>query len=436
MWRVVLCCHACVCAVGCVSSGTWSAYREIERELAEERAAPPPRRSGEAATCSEIATQIADAFPRVRAGRHRARAALARARSEGALPAPELMLEVWDLPVGDLELADREGMYMAGVAQAFPPAGALEGRARAAVERAEEALAEVSDAERTIRARALEACVEWSASHLEIARYREAEAIAERMREAVSARVPSAAASISELARVDAELARVRRMRVESEVRASRAAAWLRARLGGDVPATPPSIEPPPPVDGLEAQVSRALERRGTLRAARARARAAASMADAAQAEASVPTFMVEATYMQMPSARPGVGAAIGMTLPWLWSGEGAARDAARAEEDAALEEVAALELEVRAEVGEAAASVESLRRALDELRERERPAAERALEAVTAGLSTGAVDVTAWLDAARALRELEVDEAGLLRELAIAWIELESASGAREGAE
>jgi outer membrane protein TolC len=346
------------------------------------------------------------------------------------------MLEVWDLPVGDLELADREGMYMAGVSQAFPPAGALEGRARAAVERAEEALAEVSDAERAIRARALEACVEWSASHLEIARYREAEAIAERMREAVSARVPSAAASLSELARVDAELARVRRMRVESEVRASRAAAWLRAWLGSDVPATPPSIDPPPPVDGLEAQVSRALERRGTLRAARARARAAASMADAAQAEASVPTFMVEATYMQMPSARPGVGAAIGMTLPWLWSGEGAARDAARAEEDAALEEVAALELEVRAEIGEAAASVESLRRALDELRERERPAAERALEAVTAGLSTGAVDVTAWLDAARALRELEVDEAGLLRELAMAWIELESASGAQEGSE
>src|SRR5690606_21921186 len=120
-----------VCAAGCVSPSTWSAYREVERELAEVRAAPEAERSGEAAACGELAAQIAGSFPSSRARRHRARAALARAQSEGALPAPELMLEVWDFPVGDPQLADREGMYMAGVTQSFPPAGARQGRAQA-----------------------------------------------------------------------------------------------------------------------------------------------------------------------------------------------------------------------------------------------------------------------------------------------------------------
>ncbi|HEY8431538.1 MAG TPA: hypothetical protein VIL20_24325, partial [Sandaracinaceae bacterium] len=317
MWRVWVGC-ASLCAAGCVSSSTWSAYREVERELAAARE-EEPRGGADPATCAELASRIAAAYPTVRAARARARAALARGRGEGALPAPELVLEVWDFPIGDPQLADREGMYMAGVAQAFPPAAALDARARAAAMDARAALAEASEERRTIRARALATCVEWSATALEIERLREAEAIVTRARDALAARV-STGAPIAELARIEAELAALRRARAGAEARAARARARASAWFGRPLSA-PPSIDVPE--GGAEGALERALAARGALRAARARAQAAAARTEAREAEASVPTFVLRATYMQMPSARAGIGAAIGMTLPWLWSGEG-----------------------------------------------------------------------------------------------------------------
>lgn len=442
MWRrVVFVCGAYVSAAGCVSSGTWTRYHDVQHELA--KLVREPGAAADATTtdlgrrvepsgCVELAQHVAETFPTLRAGERRARSALARARSEGAPPPPEVMLEVWDFPIGDPQLADREGMYMAGVAQTIPPAGALDGRARAAIEEANEVIAGAADERSAIRARALEACVVWSASALEAERYGEFEATTERMREIVSARV-STGGSIADLARIETELATLRRMRIEAEARARRAEGRLRGWLGersDDALDAPPALDALPRVDATERWVSRALESRGAIRAARARARRAEANADAAEASATVPTFSVRATFMGMPSARPGLGAAVGMTLPWLWSGEGAARDAARAEVEAANEEVAAIELEVRADVRAAAESLAALTRALDELRERERPAAQRALEAVGAGLATGTADLTAWLDAARALRELAVREAALLREVARAWAELERAVG------
>src|SRR5262245_59497777 len=224
MWRVVCLCGV-ASAAGCVSSGTWRSYAEVERALdVEERAAA----HGAPSTCAELAQQLVDAAPSVRAGHARARAQLARARSEGALPAPELTLEVWDFPIGDPQLADREGMYMAGLEQEIPPAGSLDARARAAIEDANEATAETSEARRSLRARALEACIEWSGSALEVARHREAEALAAGMRDALLAQIRGAGeTSLADVARIDAELARLRRMAIESEARERRSAARL-----------------------------------------------------------------------------------------------------------------------------------------------------------------------------------------------------------------
>nr|MDQ3034449.1 hypothetical protein [Myxococcota bacterium] len=136
---------AAVWTAGCVSPGTWSALHEVERELEREPAVAVSAGDervtrGPAQRCSEIAERVVEGHPALGVPRARARAALATARSEGALPAPELMLELWDFPIGDPQRADREGMYMIGVGQALPPAGALDGRARAAVEDARAAL--------------------------------------------------------------------------------------------------------------------------------------------------------------------------------------------------------------------------------------------------------------------------------------------------------
>jgi outer membrane protein TolC len=180
----------------------------------------------------------------------------------------------------------------------------------------------------------------------------------------------------------------------------------------------------------IDALADRAIEVRGLIGVSRARARAAEARAWAAEAQATVPMFMVGATYMQTPSMRPGLGVEVGITLPWFWSGEGPARDAARLEAEAELDEVARMERDVRVEVVGAARMIEVVARTLATLRERERPAAERALEAVAVTYSSGEVDLIAWLDAVRAVRELGVEEARLLGEGAHAQAELESAIG------
>ncbi len=431
--RSVLVCAAALSAAGCVSGGTWSAVNEVERELAalEEREAPraatPARETG--GDCRAIAERVVREHPRLRALRSRTRAGLARARSEGALPAPELMLEVWDFPIGDPQTADRDGMYMAGLSQEFPPAGSLDARARAAAEESRGLLGEAAEEARELRSAAFEACSTWAARALEVERLRASEDLVVRMQELLRTQLATGRASLGELARLDAESARLERMRVEAEAMRERARARLRAWLGTEDVTLPAAIDAPelPEIDLW----TLARERRGALRVARARATAAAARADAAQAEAMVPTFRVSATYMQMPSMRPGLGAALSFTLPWLWSGEGAARDAARAEADAELDLLAGLERDVRAELAGASSELQAALAALRVLRERQRPAAQRALDAMLAAYPSGSVDLNAWLDAARAVRELDVEEARLLAEAARVFAELESTVGA-----
>lgn len=429
MWRRWLCAVG-LGAAGCVSSGTWSTFHSVERTLEEEEKRRAEAR-GDLSDCSALAEHVVERFPSLDASRRRARAALARGRSEGALPAPEVTLEVWDFPIGDPQLADREGTYIAGITQRLPPGGALDGRARAEAEEAQVAIGELAERRTQLRQRALDACVAWAASDLEAERLRDAERVATEMRESLLAQVRAGGgASLAELARLDAELSRLARLRVEAEGRARRASTRLGAWMEGELPEQAPAIDAPEDQGSVERWIELALERHGALRAARARARAAQARADAARAEASVPTFMVGASYMQMPEGRPGLGASVGMTLPWLWSGEGAARDAAVLEAEAELDEVAALEREVRAQVRAAAAELHAASQALAELRERERPAAVRALETMAALYPSGAVELGAWLEAARRVRDLDVEEARLVGDVARAWATLEGAIG------
>ncbi|MCC6874450.1 MAG: TolC family protein [Sandaracinaceae bacterium] len=427
---------------GCVSSSTWGAWSDVDRALAREEGARERARERErepaaapstepASGCEALALRIAQSHPGLRAPRERARAALARARAEGALPAPQAAVGVWDFPIGDPQLADRQGMYMLRLAQELPPAGLLDGRARARVEEARESVGELDEMERMLRARAAHACTDWAQAATERARIDASRSLLEQVRAVRIARLASSTDALAELARIDGELARLERDSTMQSSLQERAAAQLRALWGRRDPLPePPPLAPPPPTGDVDALVTRALASRGLVTSAQARVRAAAARASAAEASATVPTFGVSATYMQMPSNRPGIGAEVMMTLPWLWSGEGAERDAARLDAEAELDTLAGLERDVRAEVVSAAHTLEAARRTLEVLQARERPAAERALEAASATYATGGVDLVTWLDAARALRELEVEEARLLGGAAHARVELEAAVG------
>lgn len=454
MQRCVLCAVA-LAAAGCVSSGTWRAVREVERELdaldAEERGRDADEAAGERAPearaperCDAIVARVLARYPGLAAPRLRARAALARARAEGALPAPRAGIEVWDFPIGDPQLADREGMYMIGLSQEIPPAEALDGRARAAAHEARAAIGELLELRRSITASAARACADWAASASEERALARSEALVSRMLEASSSRLSTGGEPLADLARLEAERARITRMRAIADARAAEAEARIGAMLGraarGEARATAPelAIGGPPGAPGgmlvvprdVDALVERALAGRGIVASMRARASAAEARAAAAEARATVPTFVVGGTYMQMPSRRAGLGLELGMTLPWLWSGEGAEREAARLEAEAERDEIGRVERDVRVEIAGALRAIDVVLRALAVLRDEERPAAERALEAISATYATGGVDLIAWLDASRALRELDVEEARLSGDAARAIVELESALG------
>jgi outer membrane protein TolC len=105
--------------------------------------------------------------------------------------------------------------------------------------------------------------------------------------------------------------------------------------------------------------------------------------------------------------------------------------DAARADQAAEEAEVRGLERSLTVDVTLALAQLDTLAATLASLREREAPAAQRALDAVAAAYGVGQDTLLDWLDAARAIRELALEEAELLGEVGHALADLTSATGA-----
>ncbi len=173
-----------------------------------------------------------------------------------------------------------------------------------------------------------------------------------------------------------------------------------------------------------------ALTERGDVNAAKSRQNAAAARLDAVETEANTPSFEVRATYMQTPGMRPGLGAMVGMSLPWLWGGGGDRKDGARHEFEAAAADSEVTRRMAKVEVARAAGRLRALRRSLAVLREREIPAAERAIEAERAMLGSAGFELSAWIQAATALRTARVDEARMRGEIEHAFVDLEASVG------
>lgn len=433
--------------LGCVSSSTWSRWHatrdriealeeeDIEVSVGDDSsdavASDDPSSFG---TCDEAVRAVIAASPGLVAPRERARAALATARAEGALPAPSASIAAWDFPIGDPSLADREGMYMLTVAQELPPPGSLDASANAAVEEARAALGELDEMRRMVAADAAHDCADWAGAAALVQALQTWIETLRVMRDAVIARYSAAGGALADVARVDREIATAERMIARALGDGERAEEALRARL--DVPTDadlglPPALLSDVPSLDTAAALAFALEHRGVLAAADASIAAAQARADAASARADVPTFMFGAMYMQTPQMRAGLGLEVGMTLPWLWSGERDEAEAARAEASAMEAEAAGLERSISVEVRTALAALTTIRRALAALRDLEAPATLLALDATAATYGAGEGTLLEWLDAARAIRELEIEEVELLVEVAHALADVGSALGA-----
>lgn len=425
---------ALLLASGCISAATRQSMDEALGALRSEAIAEVGAGGGEPSltttgSCDTIARAAANRRPGLTASRERAAAKMAAANAETALPSAELALEVWDFPIGAPTHADREGMYMVHVSQAFTPLGARDARARAMAEEAHEESGLASEQNREAYAEIAHACVDWSLAAAAVDAAAHHRALIVELQEAQLARFASGG-TLSDVARVKLELARLSRAEAEKSIRRDAAREALVALVGegGRVGEQAPSLAVP--AESETAKDPPASTLRGSTASAQHRTRAAEARVEAAQAEDVEPEIGVRATYMQAPGERPGLGAMVSTTLPWLWGGGGARVDAARAELRASRAEEGEAQRLVASEVGRARAGLRAAQRSLRELRERELPAVEDAITGARASASASEFDLTAWLEAMHALQDAREEEVQLLGAIAHARVDLASAQG------
>lgn len=429
----------CIPAVGCLSG---PANPRIERGWIDSSIRlREPEAAAEAATDltglirrdTIIALAIARS-PGIAAMAHRARATVHGARAEGALPSPELGLEVWNLPLARPYAVGEANMYMVEFRQRFPAAGSLDARARAMADDAAAVIAELATEERQTAEQAADAYADYSHGIRDHALHHEHLGLLQQMQGAVRARLSTSGSGVADAARIDLEIAKTSRAiaHIDGDIARARATINALLRRSEDAPLGQPGDLTPRTVrlsaDELAAQ---ARDHRGAFVAGRARVEAAHSRREAAEAEARWPEFMVGLGYWQDPSTRPGYGVNLAMSLPWLWGGQHHRADEAREREAAETSALAGVTLEAQTEIAAARARIGAAERELQVLQTQALPAARRSIAAIRAVYTTGSASLLEWIDAARSFLDLEMEETDIAAELARAVAALERAVGA-----
>ncbi|MFO0747244.1 MAG: TolC family protein [Myxococcota bacterium] len=370
--------------------------------------------------------------PGLRAAAYRVRALLRQARAEGALPPPMVGLQIWNLPLTRPYAIDDADMIMLEYRQTLPPSGALDARARARVEEAKAAVAELADAARAARLASDEAFADYRRATQAQAVYTAQLALLARMRRAAVVRVAHGG-GIAEVARVDVEVARTRgdgaALPAERDVAAARLNALLARPADGALgDAAAPAL--PADVGALAGLLAEARQNRGDAVAAAARVRAEKARLRAAQAEADRPEIGIGAGWWQDPHARPGLGLTFEMSLPWLSSGP---RERARAQRDTVRAEeamAAQVALDLQRSVSEAWTTWQSLTRRRTVLEHDVQPAAQRSVKALESAFVAGNATLLEWLDASRALLDVRAQAVDLEADQLRALAQLEFAVG------
>lgn len=370
--------------------------------------------------------------PGLRSLAHEARAALHSARAEGALPAPEVNAQVWNLPLARPYALGDASMYMLELRQMFPAAGSRDARARAAAEEARGRVSALVAREAEVRSRAGEAYADYVQSTLQ-RQVREAHReMLGAMLDTASSRL-AAGGPLADIPRIETEQARNRRSiaRVEADIARVRAALNALLRRPHDAPLGPPSSVVPETVSlPLDELLSLAARSRGDLGEARARVRSAHARTEAASAESRWPSITAALGYWQDPLMRPGLGATVAASLPWVWAGARERLAEARERELAESEAAEGVTVTVRGEVSTAQARLRGLEHELGVLHREAWPAAARSTEALRAAYTAGRGGLLDWLDAARQLHDIGEEEAEVTASMVRTATELERAVG------
>jgi len=374
--------------------------------------------------------------PGLSAAEHRVRSLAEESSSEGGLPAPELMLQIWQIPLSRPAAVGDAAMAMVGLQQSCPAPGSLaaKGEAKAHEARAEAAMA-------LVRARDLvrsvdHAFVDYTEASSRHRIHIDHQQVLQRTVE-VARRRYAASGTLAEVAQMETELARI-----EADLIMDRSAIeTARARLNGLLSRDPTApLGEPVQTDaaglGLSAEqlVAKAHANRPELQAADAKREAAAAQARASEREAKIPSFTVAALYFAPVGPMPahGYGVNLSMTLPWLWGAQ-SHRAAADAEMLAAeRNEAQDTRARVATDVGAAAAAAKAAERRYATLLEKALPASQRARDATQAGYVAGGSNLVSLLVAERTTVDVRMDIVMARASLDHALVDLDWAAGTR----
>jgi outer membrane protein TolC len=355
------------------------------------------------------------------------------------MPDPELKGELWGVPLAR-PLSFRESdTIMLGMRQAFPAWGTLDARERAAREDAAAAAEGIEARRQDVAAQARRAFTAYARADREARIHLEHAGLTSRIVETARAQYQVGRGAQQDLLDAEVELSRLHLEVAGVEQQRQSARALLNALMGrapdaplGAVPEADAGLALGATERAAKDDDGRVDERRPELRAAARAIKRSDAALDLAQREASLPTLMVGADYWYMPMAetRHGYGAMVTMSLPWL---NPRRRDEVRAAERAQAAERGALEAQraaARFQLRDADTKLQAARQVLTVLHERVLAQARRSFESAEAQFRAGRGGVAPVLAAARGYLQVRIDEVRAIAELEASRADYARAAG------
>src|SRR5580658_7048022 len=381
------------------------------------RAEPPPNVDANLAGPLDRGTLVrlvVTRNPAVRAASQRARATETTADGEGRLPPPQVMGQVWQVPLARPYAFGDSQMIMVGVGQSFPAPGSL--GAREAARRQEARVDEATAAERSrqVARDAEHAFADYAEAAARHGIHADHQDVARHVLSVAQGR-QAAGSALTEVTLAEVELARVQADLMTDAALVESARARINALLGRS-PAAPlgPPVDGEPQVPAWTQEVILAAARtsRPELRAAGARQEAKKLELRAVEREATWPSFSLGVSYFAPTTIVPfnGYGVNASMSLPWFWGAAGRRRDAQEQYVTAATTEIEGVRVQIDADVVTAESNVRAAALRLQVQRERVLPATKRAFSLAWGGYESGRTDLLTLLAARRSVVDAEHD--------------------------
>lgn len=352
--------------------------------------------------------------PETRAAAHAAQGARQQGEAQAELPPPEVMLEIWRVPLKRPYAINDADMIRLGLEQKLSAPGERASLRRAAALRALSALADGDVKARALSLRLAHAQVERASAERSHQVHLAHLQLALKTLELARAR-HAAGGPLADVSALEVEAARAKALVAADEVRVQTSQALLQAlRDAGP-------LEP--------------VRERPELASLRSMRDAELAEADAERVRSRWPEPRIGVSYFA-PSGQMqghGFGVSLGMQLPWLWGGRGGSQLAAESRSRALSHDLVAKQRDITIEVITARGAANAVQSELRALREAVLPATLRARTLAEGAYQSGQARLQDVLQAEAQQVEVEMRIVELEAELAHHTADLEFALGQKQ---